>query len=501
METDFPLEQDNDEAVTAVTSRSYTMSVPTLLPGQYKHLELLAHLASFSEMLVAVSGPDGSGKTTLAMALSAQCEEPESSLFIAADLMLGLPAILQAIARYWDMPQLPDDLVAARDAVRQAAQEQAENGKSLLIVIDQAEQLDQDTLNAISHFALLAPQTISFALFGTAGFELLFRQSPASAPLHVLELEPLSSDDAALLLQLVYTPGQPLPLNPDELASIYDMSGGWPSALLLAAELFLLDPSVDAPAASVSVDKKPARFPLAHILAIVVVAAALGISFLFRGDDASDAEPEVTEAVAPAVPAVVPQTMGASRDQEPAAEESKAGALSSLETETSEVKPPQVASLPDYNYVAKESNAAVDSPAEEAQTNESSVVKADSADVKAAEPVLKPEPKAAPPVEAGRTYTSAEKTLLATADGFIVQLFGSYQSANAASFRKEWQGKLVGSLYQYQTMHKGKPWHVVVAGVFNTRDEAKAAVDTMPPVLRRQSPWIRDITAVHEALK
>ena len=97
-------------------------------------------------------------------------------------------------------------------------------------------------------------------------------------------------------------------------------------------------------------------------------------------------------------------------------------------------------------------------------------------------------------------HTKAETLLLNTRNGFVVQLFGSYQSANAAAFREDWQDDVAATLYQYQTTHNNKPWHVVVAGVFNTRAEAKAAVDTMPQALRRQSPWVRDIRAVHQAL-
>ncbi|MAD47598.1 MAG: hypothetical protein CMI02_06600 [Oceanospirillaceae bacterium] len=494
METDFPLEQDTTASAGAASSGSYSMSVPKLLPGQYKHLELLAHLASFSELLVAVTGPDGSGKSTLAMALSAQCEEPETSLFITADMMLGLPAILKSIAGHWDMPQLPEEPAAAKDALREFAEARAQEGKTLLVVIDQAEQFDQDTLNAIAHFALLAPQAISFTLFGASGFELQFRESPAAAPLHVLELEPLSLDDAALLLQQVYSPGQALPLSQDELLSVYEMSSGWPAGLLLSAESFFLEAGSEAP--PVDADKTArTRFPLAHMLAIAVVAAALLVSFLYRGDNAAKEQPD-SAAETPVQPL-------------PTADEGTATpltadddtTLSPLESETVDVAPPDVASLPDYNYVDKSSEADSDkNPAQASEQAEQPVAQAEVEDARVAQPQPGVDAAAQTEEAAVPRHTKAETLLLNTRNGFVVQLFGSYQSANAAAFREDWQDDVAATLYQYQTTHNNKPWHVVVAGVFNTRAEAKAAVDTMPQALRRQSPWVRDIRAVHQAL-
>jgi len=495
METDFSLEQAQASARENYRG-SYTMSVPQLLPAQLKQLELLAHLASFSEMLVAVTGPEGSGKTTLAKALSAQCEEPEFSLFITADMMLGLPAILKSIAAHWDMPQLPDDLVAAREAVRRTAQEQAEEGNSLLVVIDQADQFDQDTLNSIAHFALMAPQAISFTLFGGSGFEYLFRESPAAAPLHVVELEALTMDESALLLQQVYCPGQPLPLEQDELADIYESSGGWPAPLLLAAEYFLLDKDAEPAAKAAVTEAKAGRFPLAHLLAIAVVAAALAISFLYRDDTQETPEEVIADApseVIEADPIVLPPVA----QVEEAAPE-PAPDLSALEIETAQVKPPEVASLTDYNYVEKKTDDTEQAKAVADKKVDVAAKRAEKTPAAVTEQKPVVAPKAAAP---SRSYTAAEKVLLNSSNGFVVQLFGSYQAENAAGFRNEWQDKIVGSLYQYQTVYNNKPWHVVVAGVFNSRPEAKAAVDTMPQALRRQSPWIRDIKDVQAALK
>ncbi|MCD8522664.1 MAG: AAA family ATPase [Saccharospirillaceae bacterium] len=495
METDFNLDLDTQRYRSAEDPVSgYHLPLPQLLSGQRKHLELLAHLASYSELLVAVSGPSGSGKTVLAQALAAQREDPEESLFISADLMLGMPAILNQIARRWDMPQLSDDIVQAREAIKDIALQRYDDGLSLLVIIDQADQLDADTLNEIAHFALLAPQAISFALFGQPGFELAFRESPAQAPVHVLHLEPLTLDDAALLIQQVFSPGQPLALTQDELLFIWQQSAGWPQSLLHQAEDYLLtSANTEAPAAAATVAAQTNRFPLLHMLAIAGVAAALVVSFLYRGGDADDsvplsqpeyvvAEPSVALPESTDTPARVPLSSFASED----------------DVETTEIAPPVVktdVSEPDYNYAAPQDvNAGRQTESGGAEMAEPAIA-VDNRAVTTAEPVV------AAAVTPVRERSSDERALLAASGGFVVQLFGSYQADNASGFRQQWQSQVAGSLYQYRTEHNNRPWYVVVAGVYSNRDEAKAAVNALPRELRTQSPWIRDVSAVQNILR
>lgn len=510
METDFNLDLDaHRNSSTADPENGYHLPLPQLLSGQRKHLELLAHLASYSELLVAVTGPEGSGKTVLSQALAAQREEPEESLFITADLMLGMPAILNQIARYWDMPQLADDIVHAREAIKDIALLRYNDGISLLVIIDQADQLDADTLNEIAHFALLAPQAISFALFGQPGFELAFRESPAQAPVHVLHLEPLSLDDSAALIQQVFSPGQPLALSQDELLFIWQQSGGWPQSLLHQAEDYLLSPGMAEAAPAAKATAQANRFPLLHMLAIAGVAAALIVSFLYRDAD----EP------ATLVPATLPDNSLAVTDTLTDSEQSPfistpASGNESIEAEsieTTEITPPVVktnstAGEPDYNYSAAETSAG--SAETQPKTVASAPTQVPVAETTAIATPVTRQPVSTPaaaevtaPVVVKPQRSPDERALLAANGGFVVQLFGSYQAENAKGFRQQWQSQIAGSLYQYRTEHNNRPWFVVVAGVYGNRAEAKAAVNALPRELRTQSPWIREVSAVQDVLR
>lgn len=468
----------------------------SLLPEQEQALELIGHLTSYSDMLVVVTGPDGSGKTLLARTLADRREQPDDTLFITADLMFGMPALLRRIASHWNL-SLPQEPGAARERIRAEALERAQIGGSLLLVIDQAEQLDADTLNDIAHLALLAPQALMFILFGLTGFERSLRGGPAQAPVHIQQLQPLSKESAQQLLQQV-NPGA---LKAAELNAAWQQSQGWPGALLRHAGEYTLSVTPDdvpKPRARKEKREKKASggFPVTHILAVATLVAALGIALLYRDDGSDQVIEEVTT-----IPlqddflrGSVGDDMSTGRESLPGDELAEPDAVPAI--------PPMDESVPasdaDYNYAPG--------------AMESAPVAADTG-IRTPEPVVPATPVAparTEPVKVAPVATQApaasaaagdRQRLLAVQSGYVVQLFGSYNSANADKFRRQWQEQIIGTLYLYETRHNNKPWFVVVSGVYGSRAEATAAVNALPRPLRSQSPWIRDITAVQKVLR
>ena len=99
------------------------------------------------------------------------------------------------------------------------------------------------------------------------------------------------------------------------------------------------------------------------------------------------------------------------------------------------------------------------------------------------------------------SYSNNEKTLLAaTKSSFVIQLFGSYSSKNAQDFMTDNATKAV-QLRRYRTEHKGKAWHVVIAGPFESRVAATQQSKRLTEKLRQQKPWIRSISPIQLGLK
>lgn len=442
-----------------------------LLAEQEQQVAMLAHLASYSDMLIVVVGPEGSGKTTLAFELLKQHTDINDTLYVAADIMFGIPSLLRRIGDI-DQLQLPENRSQTIDLLKECAEQRAAQGRSLLVVVDQAEQLDVDTLNEIAHLALLIPQGLSFVLFGVKGFEQQFRRGPAQAAMHIQPLMPLTGEGALALLQQVYSPEQPLPLSQTELVYLYRESAGWPGPLLLNAGEYFIDTAEqgnDKPAKNKARPKYSAwleKFPITHIMAMVLLALALLFSYLYQPNKQDEIQQDATLA---------------SVDRDNVEDVLRGLPLPEKEVDYNyqpepELEPePEIAAVPVPEIVAE--------PEPEPQIA----------------PVPKVQPKPAP-VPKPTAKTDAEK-LLAIKQGAVVQLFGSYEKANADKFVKQWQPQLKHTFYQYQTKHQSKAWFVVVVGEFKDKSAAQRAVQTWPAKLRAERPWVRNINDVHAALR
>lgn len=497
METDFDLDLSGVNMAHNSSSKE-AFSMHSLLDSQKRHVELLSHLASYSELLVAVTGFEGAGKSFIANNLAAQREAPDETLLLTASVMLGMPAILSSIAAHWDMPAIHEDGAQAREAIRNEAIDRSEAGGNLLLIIDQADQLDAETLNDIAHFALLAPQAISVVLFGAPGYETHFRNSPAQAPVHVLAVEPLSDSEISTLMASVFGDGDVCPFGDKELADIMMDSGCLPGPALRQGERILS--SSMRPAATAS----GAGFPLRNILAIAGVVTAIAMVFIYQWDTSSkndELSPEIQAQLASVKDFNYPSSGVDPQAETGGSEETTLADRVVVEATDSEAV-----------SAVNEKVESTDSGSEVAEANPGSFSEMEALSIagvgsetpSAEGGVAQPQAES---VEASITqpktpsYTPDEQALLAPESGYIVQLLGSYSSTGSETFRDQWQSQVTGTLYRYQTTYKGKDWFVVVSGVYSSRAEARAAVNAMPSSLRKQSPWVRPVEDVQKVIR
>jgi DamX protein len=397
------------------------------------------------------------------------------------------------------MPAIHDDGAQAREAIRNEAIDRSQAGGNLLLIIDQADQLDAETLNDIAHFALVAPQAISVILFGAPGYETYFRNSPAQAPIHVLAVEPLSDSEITVLMASVFGDGEVCPFGDKELADIMMDSGCLPGPALRQGERILSS-------ATRAVSSSPAGgFPVRNILAIAGVVTAIAMVFMYQWGAAS-ADDELS-------PEIQAQLDSAKDFNYPDA---------SVEPQAQpEVGSSKTLALPDRAVVEAESRVAassdvtalsssdiqpegkvVSSAPESVSDTGSDAKPVSRAEVQPVEATAESITTSSEPVKIGTSsYTPDEQALLAPESGYIVQLLGSHSSSGAETFRNQWQSQITGSLYRYQTTYKGKDWFVVVSGVYSSRAEARAAVNAMPASLRKQSPWVRPLGDVQKVIR
>ena len=148
----------------------------------------------------------------------------------------------------------------------------------------------------------------------------------------------------------------------------------------------------------------------------------------------------------------------------------------------------------------------VDTPALESQRptheEEPSAAKAPSgvsniADAEKIETVDDKPVSAAPPVREAGIYRE-DWLLKQNPENFTLQLIGLGDGQGVQRFLRAQQ--LSGDVAYFQTLRNGKPWFIVVSGVYPSRAAAVAARDSLPTRLRRSGVWPRTLGSVHEAI-
>ncbi len=82
---------------------------------------------------------------------------------------------------------------------------------------------------------------------------------------------------------------------------------------------------------------------------------------------------------------------------------------------------------------------------------------------------------------------------------YVIQLVGTRDAAAAAKFLDD--HKLGSQGAWFVTSREGKPWYVVVYGIYPDSASARAAVKTLPEILRAGSPWPRSVASVIESAR
>lgn len=470
-ETEYP--NDNLQVLSDV------IAPPTLAESQSKQLELLQHLSLYSELLILLSADRGMGKTFIAQALLSTRESPDQSLMIEADISLGYIEILNQLAGLFHLSGPSDEIEELEDQIIAYCLELSNSQQgSMLLIIDHADQLSEETLEDLNHLALLAPHVLHLMLIAPPEFEEKLVALPEpQAPVHVMNIEPLSDDEAeALLLQ--YFPAKEW--SGEEVNYILQQSVGNPGKILYIAQELLSGKKISG----------PSKFPITHIAAMVFVLAALGMAYLYQ----TGQNEEIIEDVAVLDMNIKPiQPISAQEktiiDASEMNNPDNVDKVGSLQKEGLEVETTSTDSEIDFNFTeATESSEPVKSETKEETIVETSVVKADESDKNQ--------------IETSKDYyTVTEKALLSRVNSdFVIQVFGSFSEENAQIFIKKYSNNQI-PLSTYKAIHKDKPWHVVIAGPYENREIAVEKSKKLPKELQQQKPWIRSIVPVKEQIK
>lgn len=511
-------------------------------PAQRKPvLGQLHHLARYSQLLLVVTGPHGSGKTLLRQALVASTNKQSvQSVVISARGAGDVGGVLRQVAQGLGMQQMD-----VRSILAQVSQ-LALTGQEVYLLVDDAEQLADAALDAL--FTLAAgnadgrPHVFLFAESDILPrLELL---ADGEERFHAIELLPYSEDETReYLAQRLDGAGQGIDLlSDDQVTDIHLSSGGWPGAINQAAREVLVESMLASRAGGGAA--AGGGLPKKHLLAVAVVAIALGAAWLMQGRTEST-PPMVTEAPIELVPqGAVPASVdtdkpaaqaaaasgqgaavefsGSSQPlplplvgeaqpviREPLAQasgmqEGEEGGVAEVQAPVPAVAPsapvvtpvpvsapvvPTVASAPPAQAVAPKP-VPVQAPVQPVAAAKP-VAPAPApkpAQPKPAAPVAKPVPAVASAAPGGEWYASRP------AGNYALQILGTRSESSAKAF----VSKNGGEYRYFKKLHQGQPLYVVTYGQFSSRAAAQAAIKSLPAAVQAGKPWPRSFASIQQ---
>lgn len=504
-------------------------------PAQRKPvLGQLHHLARYSQLLLVVTGPLGSGKTLLRQALVASTnKQAVHSVVVSARGAGDVAGVLRQVAQGLGIQQLD-----VRSIVAHIAQ-LALTGQEVYLLVDDAELLADAAIEGLLTLAAGTTEARPH-VFLFAEPELVSRLdtlADGEERFHAIELLPYSEDETReYLAQRLDGAGQGIELlSEDQISDIHISSGGWPGGINQVARDVLIETML-AQRSAASAASGALGLPKKHLLAVAVVVLGLGAAWFMQGRQelaAVDA-PALPDATAPvaagenAAPTSVAgrpegaaaiEFAGSSQplplplvgEAQPVIREPLAQA-SGMEEGEEGGEAESLTALPSAQPIA--SVAPVAAPTQVASTAAAvpvAPVQPVAAVAKPVQPVVTPAPApvvppkpvtTAKPVADKSAPVAAAKLGSAStgwygaqpASQFALQILGTRSEAGAQTFVSK-----NGTEYRYfKKMHQGQPLYVVTFGKFSSRAAAQAAIKSLPASVQAGKPWPRSFASIQQ---
>nr|WP_255490882.1 ATPase, T2SS/T4P/T4SS family [Spartinivicinus marinus] len=502
-------------------------------------VEQISHLVSFSQLLLLIAGPTGSGKTTILQQANQVLQEQCRSCLITATPMMNAS---QLFSQLWKklVDQTQPVSVKTPEALLFAVRDVLLTEQQAVVLIDDALLLDVDALRLLIVLAIKASEhslPIHFIITGSEALANKLQQCNQLAQtdlLYTIHLNQLTLEETAdylhQYLKLTAT-GDVKELTTTDLDKIHKQAQGNFSKLnMLADEVLARKMDISEPT--------KLGLPKGHVYAIGVVAGTLLIlllvNSLFFSETAEQTQPkaetnsktttievplwdEEAAVTTPELPVVetelttetaesieseatrtvitIEKPLADSNDQKPAVVEEKPlndeqKQVNKVDSSTQQKQSESIAST----HLASDQKTAPEKQPVAPKADKSQP----KPQVKQAKQPVKPPAKVAkkkPPA----FFADENWYLRQPKSSYVLQVLGVSSSRGAKAFIK--QHWAAGKLKYFQTYYKGKPWYVVTIGLYPNRDTALTASRQLPPELRQQKPWARSIASVQADIR
>jgi septal ring-binding cell division protein DamX/type II secretory pathway predicted ATPase ExeA len=523
--------------------------------SQSKTLDRLSHLCRFGDMIMLIVGKPGMGKTTLKRAICARLDAGVSISQVDATLMMSEENLLREVASGFDLA-ISDAMGSSdlRDVLVRHGDEMLHDGRVNLVIVDDAEQLEEDALCCLLNLA--AAGQLHLMLLADPGLNQRGAMRALGDQLYQFDLAKFEKADVSNYLQARFSHAggrSAPPFSRAHVNTIFNKSKGIPALINRQAEGLLVAMMGEG-------SSRKLGLPMGHMAAVVAVGGALVLAFLFRADlagvDLSQAlqgEPESMQ-VEPAQASTTTTTAGSPTedptDRSPT-ERSPTDRSPTDRSPTDRSPTPLAAAPADAHAEATGAiSYATDSvsratvsgndPSDPARHAGSLTTDPSGSAAKPTDTVANPTDTVANPTDtvANATDTVAYATGTATepsspsllpgtrlvtaghaslpeparkspykteswlmsieSERYTLQLVGARSEDRIIEFIQQQRNPT--EFAYFETRYQSESWFVVVLGDYRDRQAALRAIDRLPPEIRRENPWARSIQSVQESI-
>lgn len=517
----------------------------SLFPGAMRRasLDQMQLLARESDDIVALTGPAGSGKTTLGDFFARHADRDQVVARIRATLLTTPAQLLEDMFKAFvlDFPEQATlaDLKAALQRYFAALHRKS---RTVVLLVDSAHELGDDALSLLTKLALNDNHDATFHLL-LLGEPSLLDMLDYTCPMRegqpqftAVQLPAFSLEETRAYLRYRLSAAgynqedtaRTLPYSNRQVERIHKLSGGIPASINARASDLLGDGGLDLLDLLPSL---PAELPRSYVYAtagalavIVLVALLMGgnedpelaqsnlsepvpiplepLSTIRTVDEALDvdADPDIGDNVATGLATGIPLTTPLDTANAPASQTTADPANAVTAAASAPALTPEASATPaaaPARAVASAPAASSASPVTSASTPAPATTPARAVAATTPAPASTPaRPAAAASTADASAPLASQHTRIRAlpASHFTVQLLGSTSRANVEDFVRRHAST---PLYWFETRNQGNPWFVVMMGAYPSRAAAQSAASGLSGELGRLEPWIRSIGTIH----
>ncbi|MEQ9451449.1 MAG: AAA family ATPase [Pseudomonadales bacterium] len=481
------------------------------------HLDHIRHLSQWSRRVLLVTGPFGIGKSTMYRELSSNLEASTKAARLSGAVVTSEREIMLGLAQGFGVAV---DSVAHIDEIvtvlTRHVEEESTGGRTCAVLIDDGQLLDFAAIGALMRLAAQSP--LRLVLFAEATIIANVTKVSKKYELEWFEirLTGFPAADVRGYLEWRFAQAQyrgRLPFTDAQVEQIAQRSGGNPNVIDFMANELLAELETG------EYRRRPVRFPRRHLILAAVLVVLVGLLYqLYQQPDSRSVV--TTQPVVP-VPADdsiadagLAEGVEVSTSPDTAAAEAPAR---SLQTDVADVSAEQSAGAGPAAPVTEPALVTATDSASDSTREETSAV--------TAQPVVE-QPIATTPVQVEESEPAVVNTPAVTASTppsrtpppraepgdvngidwvrrqnpayYTLQLMTLSRRAGGVAMINRQADKEDFALYP--TLRDGREFHVLIYGVFSTRQAALARASNLSGELRDIKPWVRKMETIQASL-